>query len=139
MLFDFSEIELARPINAPPDQSKYDNLIPYLMKDVDLKAPGVREGLNQVNMVQLGPFLSTTFDPQRRNNNAPIISLDQGVPSFLFNEPWARDRHAEMYKVCHDTKDLLHPAFQERGQFIVPVTGFTPFADLAPHTTYATL
>lgn len=111
------------------------DVIPFLTDRVDLKAPGVRDQLNDVNMPQLGPFMPATFYPQRVNNNAPILNMDQRVPDFLFNEPWAQARGAYLWKVCHDTKDLLHPSFQERGSFNVPYTGFSAFADLAPRST----
>ena len=131
-------IKLGEPIfnnkNNPPTRGA--TIVPWATDRSDFKAPGVRDQYPNPSPLFLGPFRSATFDRGRTNNNAPINTwFDNPNNVAWLDTDWNRRRSAYLYQVCRETKDVYHPAFQERGTFIVPKTGFSAFEDLKPQST----
>lgn len=130
-------IRLGEPLNNtanPPTRGA--TIVPWANDRSDLKAPGVRDQYPNPTMVYLGPFRSHIFDTGRTVNNAPINTwFDSADNVNWLATDWNRRRSAYLYDVCRETKDVLHPAFQERGSFVVPKTGFSAFGDLKAAST----
>ena len=148
--------QLRLPMGSSKVTARAAQIIPWANDRADLKAPGVRDQMQDPTRVYLGPFRSSVYDVQRTNNNAPIPGWDagfwsngksvtsqfggsaqamgNGCPTWMHSEANIK-RGAHIWELLQNTKFELHPAFQERGEFIVPYTGFSAFADIKPRST----
>lgn len=112
------------------------HITPYANDNIDIRAPGIRDQVQNPSFPYVGPYRSSLYDTNSVQNNAPIPGWDSNVPSYMQTRQNARFG-AEMWTTLYETPVKEHWSFREFGQFNVPYTGFTAFANLKPASTMA--
>ncbi len=108
---------------------------PYLNRDIDIRAPGIREQIQDPGLPYLGPYRSNLF--QRNDtaiNNNPIPTYQFGLPAAI-QSPWAQRYGSAMHDILRETQVREHWMFRDWGQWNAQATGFTALKDLSPSST----
>ena len=102
--------------------------------NADFAAPGVRDNVANPSLFLTNSLRTNVFDTGRTVNNAPIPNWETGYDNITSAQEqrvaayWWDITHGDSYK-------MSTPKFMERGQFIVPKTGFTALRFLTPAST----
>jgi len=103
---------------------------------IDIRPPGVREQIPDPSRPYFGPYRSQLYEQRGTSNNAPPMMNwgDDAKPHF-WESPWNQRIGNAWFEELERTRTTYHWLYQERGQFIVPYTGFSPLGSLRPAST----
>lgn len=113
------------------------NFIPGTNQFIDVQAPGIREQVPDPSRPYFGPYRSQLYQHNATNiNNAPMLNWgDMPEGSNFLSNKWNQRYSNAMFEELSRTQDEYHWLWQDRGQFIVPYTGFSPLKDLRARST----
>ncbi len=130
--FQYTDLRLPR---GGPNKIDPTTFAPYLNRDIDIRAPGIREQIPDPSRPNLGPYKSNLYERYDTSfNNNPIPDYKHGL-SPAVSGPWAMRYGSAMFDILQETGVREHWLFRDFGQFNREADGFTALKDLSLSTT----